>query len=219
MTTSGSRRDPRRELARALRVYVVTPAGGDHLGVARAAVGGGAGCVQLRAPELDSTRRREVAAELVEVCRAAGTLAIIDDDLEVALEVAAAGGHLGQGDRARVGGSWAEIRRRAGALLLGASVDDVEQAHEAADAGVDYLGVTVFSTSTKADAVPRGLDTLAAIADASQLPVVAIGGLRAGNVRAVLDAGADGVAVISAVSGARDPVAAVAELVAVAAGG
>ncbi|MCA1711824.1 MAG: thiamine phosphate synthase [Actinobacteria bacterium] len=83
----------------------------------------------------------------------------------------------------------------------------------AADAGADYLGVTVFPTRTKSDARPIGLEGLARVAAATPLPVVAIGGITADRVRAVLEAGASGVAVVSAVGAAPDPVAATCALV------
>ena len=83
----------------------------------------------------------------------------------------------------------------------------------AAAAGADYLGVTVWATATKAEASPLGLHGLRAVVDATDLPVVAIGGIDGVNAREVLLAGAAGVAVVSAVGGAGDPVAATRELV------
>jgi thiamine-phosphate pyrophosphorylase len=94
------------------------------------------------------------------------------------------------------------------------SVEDPAQATAAEAAGADYLGVTVFSTSTKPDAVPRGLRRLREICDATSLPVVGIGGIDASNARKVLETGAAGVAVVSAVAAAPDPAAATRELVA-----
>lgn len=205
------------DLPARLRVYVVTPEGGDHLAIARAACAGGAGTVQLRAPELASEALRPLAAEVVDVCRRAGVLAIVNDEVTVAAQVGADGVHLGQRDRERWGEHWPAVRDRVGGMLLGVSVEDAEQAREATAAGADYLGVTVHATTTKFDARPVGLATLRSVVAATDLPVVAIGGLHTGNAAEVLAAGAAGVAVISAVAQADDPVTAVRALVAAAA--
>src|ERR671919_752304 len=90
---------------------------------------------------------------------------------------------------------------------------EIAAAAVAERAGADYLGVTVFSTSTKPDARPIGLDGLSQIVAATSIPVVGIGGIDAANARDVLAAGAVGVAVISVVADADDPIAAVGSLV------
>jgi thiamine-phosphate diphosphorylase len=92
--------------------------------------------------------------------------------------------------------------------VLGISVATPEEALAAEAAGADYLGVTVWATPTKVDAIPRGLDGLRAIVDAVEVPVVGIGGIDVANARLVLDAGAVGVAVVSAVAAAPNMVAA-----------
>ncbi len=92
--------------------------------------------------------------------------------------------------------------------MLGVSVGDVDEAVAAERAGADYLGMTVWSTPTKPDAEPRGLEGLGAVVEATMLPVVGIGGIFASNAALVLEAGAAGFAVISAVAAAADPVAA-----------
>ena len=194
------------DLRRALRCYVVTASGGDHLALARAAVAGGAGCVQLRAPELSGEALQELARLVDTVCDDAGASFVVNDDLDAALACPHAGVHLGQQDLARLDGRLEEVRARLGAgRLLGVSAETPAQATAAARAGADYLGVTVWATATKADASPHGLDGLRAIVAAVDLPVVAIGGIDAGNARQVLDAGASGVAVVSAIAGAPDP--------------
>jgi thiamine-phosphate pyrophosphorylase len=99
--------------------------------------------------------------------------------------------------------------------VLGVSVSSVEEALAAGAAGADYLGVTVWATPTKPEATPMGIHGLAAVVDATDLPVVAIGGIDARNARQVVEAGASGIAVVSAVGAAPDPVAATRELVAV----
>ena len=202
------------ELAHRLRVYVVTREGGDHLAIAQAACEGGAGTVQLRAPELDPDELTSLAVAVVAACRQAGVLCVVNDDLAVAAEVGADGVHLGQRDRGRWGDTWHVVRRRAAGLVLGISVEDAAQAREATGAGADYLGVTVHPTLTKHDARAVGLDALRDIVASTALPVVAIGGIDADNAAEVLAAGAAGVAIISAVADAADPVAAVRGLVA-----
>jgi thiamine-phosphate diphosphorylase len=197
-----------------LGVYVVTAAGlvpgRGHAEVAVGAIEGGANAVQLRAPEHRDEEFLPLAQELADRCRERGVLFIVDDRVELALAAGAAGVHLGQGD------PWREARARLGPdLVLGVSVEDVEQACAAEAAGADYLGVTVFATATKPEAVPHGLERVREISAATRLPVVGIGGIDAANARQVLDAGAAGVAVISAVAAAPDPAAATRQLVAV----
>jgi thiamine-phosphate pyrophosphorylase len=197
-----------------LGVYVVTAAGlvpgRGHAEVAVAAIEGGANVVQLRAPEHRDDELLPLAQELADRCRERGVLFIVDDRVELALACGAAGAHLGQAD------PWAEGRARLGPdLVLGVSVEDAAQASAAAAAGADYLSVTVFPTATKPEAVPRGLEGVRRISAATRLPVVGIGGIDAANARLVLDAGATGIAVVSAVAAAPDPAAATRELVAV----
>jgi thiamine-phosphate pyrophosphorylase len=194
-------------------VYVVTASGlvpgRDHADVARAAIAGGATAVQLRAPELDDGALLRLARELAAACRAAGVLFVVNDRPGVAIESGAGGAHLGQGDelvgaRARLGPE----------RVLGVSVGDRIEAGAAQAAGADYLGVTVWATATKPEAVPIGLEGLRAIAAGTPLPVVGIGGIDASNASEVLAAGAAGIAVVTAVAAAEDPVAATRELAA-----
>jgi thiamine-phosphate pyrophosphorylase len=190
-----------------LRLYVVTSSGlvpgRTHLDVVRAAIAGGATAVQLRAPELGERELLPLATTAAAECRAAGVLFLVNDSIPLGLMSAADGVHLGQEDqplgaRGRIGTD----------LVLGISVDTPEQAVAAESVGADYLGVTVWATSTKPEARARGLDGVRTVAAATSLPVVGIGGIDAGNARAVLDAGAAGVAVVSAVGAAEDAVAA-----------
>jgi thiamine-phosphate diphosphorylase len=197
---------------RTLRIYVVTSAAfgpdRDHRAVALAAIDGGATAVQLRAPELDDDALLPFASDLAAVCRDAGVLFVVNDRLDVALESGAAGVHLGQADDP------SGARRRLGAgRVLGVSVGDPDEATAAARAGADYLGMTVWTTPTKPEAEPRGLGGLADVVRATALPVVGIGGVSASNIASVLETGAAGGAVISAVAAAADPVAATRDLV------
>lgn len=197
--------DPRR-----LGVYVVTSeasGGRDHRGIASAAVEGGATAVQLRAPELTDDELTPLASSVVAMCIGADVLLLVNDRVDVAVGCGASGAHVGQDDHPVV------ARARLGPEgILGVSVGSVQEALAAEAAGADYLGVTVWATPTKPEAVPIGLEGLGGVAVATALPVVGIGGIHSGNARDVLAAGAAGIAVISAVATADDPVGAVREL-------
>ncbi|HEX6332215.1 MAG TPA: thiamine phosphate synthase [Actinomycetota bacterium] len=196
---------------RSLRVYVVTSSGlapgRGHRVVARAALDGGASAIQLRAPGMPEDELLATAEEIATWCRRAEVVFVVNDRVDVAAEVGA-GAHVGQGDD--------PMRARAvlGDLPLGISVSTPEEAAAAERAGADYLGLTVWATPTKPEAEAMGLEGLRAVAGSVSLPVVAIGGIDATNAQAVLDAGAAGVAVVSAIGAAPDPVAATRELVA-----
>jgi thiamine-phosphate pyrophosphorylase len=196
---------------RALRAYVVTSGtlvpGRGHREIAIAAIEGGATAIQVRAPELGDAELLPLAREIVRICREARVLCIVNDRVEVAIAADADGVHVGQADhpgaaRAALGPD----------RILGVSVLDAGQAREAAALGADYLGVTVWPTRTKPEALPRGPDGLDTVAGATPLPVVGIGGIDATNAAEVIRAGAAGVAVISTVVAARDPATATREL-------
>jgi thiamine-phosphate pyrophosphorylase len=193
---------------RALELYVLTSAamfpGRGHEEVAAAAIEGGASAVQLRAPELDDDRLTRVATSIADRAHRAQVLFIVNDRTDVAIASGADGVHVGQGDDPE-----GARRRASDPMVLGVSVGDVEEARAAEAVGADYLAVTVWNTVTKPEAVPVGLDGLRAVAAATALPVVGIGGIDADNAPQVLAAGAAGIAVISGVSAAPDPVEAV----------
>ena len=195
----------------ALDVVVLTSSGlvrgRTHLDVATAAIAGGANVVQVRAPELSDDELRELSRTVVRACAGSATLPIVNDRVDVAIDVDAAGVHVGQGDEPD------GVRARIGDRLLGVSVSTPEEAREAAAFGADYLGVTVWPTPTKPEARAMGLDGLAAVATTTSLPVVAIGGVSRENATEVLRAGAYGVAVVSAVGAAADMEAATRDLV------
>jgi thiamine-phosphate pyrophosphorylase len=195
---------PHRDLA--LDVYVVTSAGlvpgRGHREIALAAADGGAAAVQLRAPELGDDELLAVAADLAPRLRRRGVLFIVNDRVDVAVKSGADGVHLGQDDL-REG-----LREGLEDLVLGISVESPAQARAAGEMGADYVGVTVWPSATKSDARPLGLEALREIVKSTSLPVVGIGGVNTTNAAQVLAAGASGVAVVSAVGGARDPVAA-----------
>lgn len=170
------------------------------------AVRGGVTCVQLREKHAEGRAYYERAMALRERLRPLGIPLIINDRLDIALAIGADGVHLGQGDL-----PCAEARRIAGPnLLIGISVSTVAEAQAAARDGADYLGISpIFDTPTKTDTpVATGLDGLRAIRAAVPLPLVAIGGINAENAAEVLRAGADGIAVVSAIMAVADPRAA-----------
>ena len=200
---SPSGREP--GLAQRLAVYVVTsrttePVPRDHRDLAAAALAGGASALQLRAPELTDDQLLPLAVDLARLCHSSGALFIVNDRLDVAVAARADGVHLGQGDDPAA----ARDRLHAG-QVLGVSVTGPDDLPAAVAVGADYVGVTVWPTASKPDAVPAGLETVRAVADASPLPVVGIGGITADNAAQVVHAGAVGVAVISAVAHSSDP--------------
>jgi thiamine-phosphate pyrophosphorylase len=167
------------------------------------ALDGGVTLVQLREKTLAHQPFVDEARRLRELCHQYAIPLIVNDNVAVAREAGADGVHLGQTDV-----SVAEARRIMGPdAIIGLSVESVEQAQAAADLDVDYLAASpVFLTPTKIDtAPPLGLGGLRAIRTAWDKPLVAIGGINLTNARDVLGAGADGLAVISALMAAPDP--------------
>ena len=158
--------------------------------------------LQYRNKTADTALRREQALALAGLCRAAGVPLIINDDLALALEVDADGVHLGAED-----GDLASARRSLGAdKLLGASCyDRLDLAVAAYRAGADHLAFgAVFSSTTKPDTVRAPLTLFAEARRSVPLPLVAIGGITMQNAAEVFAAGADAVAVISALFEAED---------------
>lgn len=186
-------------------------AGGRPLAsVVQSAMDGGVGIVQIREKNLSSRAFYEEAIEIVRLVRSMGRAAIVNDRVDIAMACGADGVHLGQTDL-----PCEEARRLGGpGWLVGVSVGTEAEAVAAERAGADYLGVSpVFATPTKPNAPePAGLDGLRRIRLAVRLPLVAIGGIHEGNAADAIRAGADGVAVVSAVMAASDPRAAAAAL-------
>jgi thiamine-phosphate pyrophosphorylase len=181
--------------------------------VVRAAVRGGATVVQLRDKGASTRQMIDLGRALLQVTRPAGVPLIVNDRADVALAIDAEGVHVGQDDMP------APLARQiiGPGRILGVSAGTVDEARRAVRDGADYLGVgDVYGTPTKADAgVPIGVDGLAEIVRAVAIPVVAIGGITHDNAPAAIEAGAAGVAVISAVFGSADPEAAARRLVAI----
>ncbi|MDR2476592.1 MAG: thiamine phosphate synthase [Treponema sp.] len=201
--------DPRR-----LRLYLCTDrilALGRSLEEAvEAAIAGGVTMVQLREKDASSREFYEIACAVRRITEARRAPLVINDRLDIALAVGAAGLHIGQSDL-----PLEAARKIAGnRLFIGVSAGTVEEALSAQAGGADYLGVgAVFPTGSKVDAGDAiGIERLAAICSAVDIPVVGIGGIGPQNAEAVIKAGAAGIAVISAILSQPDIQAAAEQL-------
>lgn len=188
------------------RLHVVTDArdGRDALGVVAAAVAAGAPVVQVRAKDCTDRVLYDFSRRVVQICTPSGVTCIVNDRVDVALAVGAAGTHLGADDV-----PIEAVRRVAGpGHLIGGTARDPEQAAALVAEGADYLGVGPgYRTVTKAGLpAPLGPEAIGAVASAVDVPVVAIGGVMAQHVPELVAAGAYGVAVVTAISDASDPV-------------
>jgi hydroxymethylpyrimidine kinase / phosphomethylpyrimidine kinase / thiamine-phosphate diphosphorylase len=190
-------------------VYLVTDQSERLPEKVREAIAGGVSVVQYRTKSRNAGERLAVGIEVRNVCGHAGIPFIVNDDLELARELDADGLHLGQED-----GSPGEARRVLGPRkIIGVSTHNLEEALQAEAAGADYIGFgAMFPTTSKQVMHQPGPTMLAAIRRHVRIPVVAIGGITRNNAAEVIDAGADAIAVISAVLGNRDPGLAAAEL-------
>ena len=162
----------------------------------REALEGGVTLVQYRAKTASSAEMYAEALQLKALCDSFNVPLIINDRLDIAMAVGAAGVHLGQDDL-----PCAAARRILGEeYLIGVSAHNPAEARAALLCGADYLGCgAVFGTATKADVKKLGTDGLAAICWKKGLPVVGIGGVTADNYREVRAAGADGAAIVSGI--------------------
>jgi len=195
-------------------LYIITDeilAGGlSHAEIARRATAGGADAIQLRDKTCGCRELTRIGREIAEITRQTGALFIVNDRLDVAIASGADGVHLGQGDI-----SPATARQLAPpGFIIGISVGSTKEARKAEAEGVDYVALSpTFATGSKADAGPgHGLFLLSEIRRSVAIPVIAIGGIGLQNVREVIHAGADGIAVISAVVSAPDITGAAREL-------
>ncbi|WP_223700835.1 thiamine phosphate synthase [Sutcliffiella deserti] len=200
-----------------LRLYFVMGSSNcrdqDPLKVLQAAIDGGISLFQYRekgANAKTGEEKKKLAEKLMAKCRMAGIPFIVNDDVELACSIGADGVHIGQDD-----GSILEIRKRMEGKLLGVSVHNVQEANEALIMGADYLGVgPMYFTSTKEDLHEiQGPGVIQQIRAAGvNLPIVGIGGITFENVMDVINAGADGVAIITAITHAQSPLEAAKEL-------
>lgn len=169
----------------------------------------GVTCVQLREKELDEEAFLQEAVEIGALCRRYQVPFIVNDNVEIAVKCGADGVHIGQEDMVA-----ADVRKRVGEdMIIGVSAHTVEEAKEAVKNGADYLGLgAVFNTSTKTDVENMSAGMLRDICNAVDVPTVAIGGISAENIEKLKGSGVDGVAVVSAIFGAKDPGKAAANL-------
>lgn len=174
------------------------------------AVRGGVTCVQIREKELPFNLFIEQAKKIKELIKPFNVPLIINDNVDVALAVGADGVHVGQSDMPFI-----EVRKLLGAkAIIGLSVETWEDVEKAQDLDADYLGVSpVFDTPTKTDTKwAWGLAGLSRIRAFSRHKLVAIGGINIKNAAEVIRAGADSIAVVSAICAAPDPYEAAIEL-------
>lgn len=166
---------------------------------ARRAALAGATMIQLRHKTASTAEMTALGRELMSALEGTGALLIVNDDVEAAVACGADGVHVGQSDmppattRAQIGHD----------MILGLSVETQERAALADPAVVDYVGAgPVFATPTKTDHDPAvGFDGLAAQINVARMPAVAIGGLKAEHAASAINAGAEGLAVVSAICG------------------
>ncbi|MEM1928029.1 MAG: thiamine phosphate synthase [Acidilobaceae archaeon] len=167
----------------------------------REALEGGAPSIQLRLKESSTREMVEIGREVRRLTRDYGALYFVNDRVDVALATDADGVQLGAEDMP----VWLVREKIAPNLIVGASVHSVEEAERAQAEGAHFMGAgSVYPTSSKKGAVVIGLRGLREIVEASRIPVVAIGGINASNVREVMETGVVGVAVISAVMASPD---------------
>lgn len=183
-------------------LYIITDHGEKLADRVNEALAGGASFLQHRNKEKDRQTAFAEGFELKQLCEQFGATFIVNDDLELAKELDADGVHLGQGDA-----SPAEARQRLGAdKIIGVSTHNLSEALQAEADGADYIGFgAMYPTASKAVEQTPGPEALAELRSKVNLPIVAIGGINRDNAARLIDAGADAVAVISAVLGAPDP--------------
>ena len=171
--------------------------------VVSASVNGGVTAVQLREKNCSTREYIQLARNIKKILEPFAVPLIVNDRVDVALAVGADGVHIGQSDM-----PYRDVRRLMGSdAIIGVSVETREQAMEAEDWEVDYLGVSpILSTPTKTDtATAWGIEGLCSLRLESSHLLVAIGGINSSNAASVLEAGADGIAVVSAICSAENP--------------
>jgi len=174
-----------------------------HVELTGLAIAGGADTIQFRQKEGSTREMISIAEEMQDLCRKAGVTFLVNDRVDVAIAAHADGVHLGQSDfpiplaRKLLGDE----------AIIGGSAGNIEEARKCLAEGADYVGFgPVYTTSSKEDAGPAsGLELLEQIVREIPLPIIAIGGITTENIPLVMEAGAYGVAVISAVCCQSDP--------------
>lgn len=174
-----------------------------HLDITEAALAGGARTVQLRDKHMGSGDLLDIAQEMAWFCHESGGLCIVNDRVDITKASGAHGVHLGQKDLPPE-----EARKLLSSdAVIGGTASTLEEANICVQQGVDYIGFGhIFPTRTKTkEYEPRGLKTLTRICAMTDIPVIAIGGINHDNARHVVEAGAAGFAVTSAVCAAENP--------------
>jgi thiamine-phosphate pyrophosphorylase len=195
----GKMKDPKEKFYHSpTQIYCIA----DTLELCEKLLTAGARIIQLRNKSVDDKTFRNLAEQmLVSVRRCDDALLIINDRVDIAVEIAADGVHVGQEDE----DYRAVIRRVPDRMIVGASARYPDLAESAARAGATYVGTgAVFATSTKPDATVIGLEGLRAVVERVSIPVVAIGGISVQNIRKLIATGVRYCAVISGISGASD---------------
>jgi len=194
-------------------LYLISDAskshGRSHEEIVAEGIAGGASVIQLREKWMSPRELYPVALRIRQLTREAGVVFVVNDSVELALAVGADGVHLGQDDMPL------PLARKvaAGRLVIGVSTHTLDEARAASEEGADYVGFgPVYRTGTKDAGEPRGPDKLRLVREEVGGAIVAIGGIDATNALEALEAGADAVAVISAVTGADDMRRAAAEI-------
>jgi thiamine-phosphate pyrophosphorylase len=199
-----------------LQCYAITDQGSalgrDDESVARALLQGGSTCLQYRAKKVSAREQWRTATALRRLTLEAGALFIVNDRVDLALACGADGVHLGQDDLPLAAAR--ALARRAGrdGLLVGLSTHSLGQALEGEIEGADYIGCgPVYATRTKENNVaPIGLGVLASVLQAVSIPVVAIGGIKLGQLGDLAALGARHCAIVTALTSAEDVAAAAA---------
>lgn len=202
------------EIRKAMLLYAVTDQmwlkkGETLVDVVESVLKNGATFLQIREKDLAQDAFEAEAEKLKTLCVQHGVPFVVNDSVEIALQCDADGVHVGQAD---IKGR--DIRSIIGPKkILGISAGTVEEAVSAEKAGADYIGVgAIFGTSTKKNARSMTMERLKEIVSSVSIPVVAIGGIGAGNILQLCGSGVDGVAVVSAIFAAEDPGKATADL-------
>lgn len=166
-----------------------------------AALKGGVTCLQLREKNLDDEKFLQRALQVKQLCKKYHVPFIINDNVDVAIKCQADGIHVGQDDM-----DVKKVRQLVGdKMMIGLSVQTLDQALLAKEVGANYLGVgTVFNTTTKEDAIDVSYETLKQICQSVDLPVVAIGGINKENMHLLKGSAIDGVALVSAIFSAEN---------------
>ncbi|EEL58026.1 Thiamine-phosphate pyrophosphorylase [Bacillus cereus Rock4-2] len=192
------------KMSKLLQVYFIMGSNNctrDPLAVLKEALDGGVTLFQFREKgegSLIGEDRVRFAKELQTLCKEYSVPFIVNDDVELAIELDADGVHVGQDDEGIT-----SVREKMGDKIIGVSAHTIEEARFAIENGADYLGVgPIFPTSTKKDTkAVQGTKGLAYFREQGiTVPIVGIGGITIENTAAVIEAGADGVSVISAIS-------------------